>query len=202
MSLIQKLKKRAAESRPVRVAVIGAGKFGSMYLSQAPRTPGIHLVAVADLSPDRARASLTRVGWEASRFAATSLAQAAPEIPFMGEEQGGEEAGRARWVLDPIDGTINFARDSPLCAISLSLVVGGQPVLGIVDAPLLGERFIARQGEVGTGFFLVASGAARVVRDGATIARIGPGDSHQPNLAVGGRSKVRKAMFSATLMWG
>lgn len=76
MSLIQKLKARAAEGRPVRVAVIGAGKFGSMYLSQAPRTPGIHLVAVVDLSPDRARASLARVGWEASRFAATSLAQA------------------------------------------------------------------------------------------------------------------------------
>ena len=79
MSLIQKLKKRAAESRPVRVAVIGAGKFGSMYLSQAPRTPGIHLVAVADLSPDRARASLARVGWESPRFAATSLAQAAKD---------------------------------------------------------------------------------------------------------------------------
>ncbi|HEX8975455.1 MAG TPA: inositol monophosphatase family protein [Solirubrobacteraceae bacterium] len=77
----------------------------------------------------------------------TCLAQAAPEIPFMGEEQGGEGAARARWVLDPIDGTINFARDSPLCAISLSLVLDGQPVLGIVDAPLLGERFIARRGE-------------------------------------------------------
>ncbi len=77
MSLIKKLKARAAEGRPVRVAVIGAGKFGSMYLSQAPRTPGIHLVAVADLSPDRARASLTRVGWDLPRFAATSLAQAA-----------------------------------------------------------------------------------------------------------------------------
>jgi myo-inositol-1(or 4)-monophosphatase len=75
-----------------------------------------------------------------------SLAEAVPEIPFLGEEEGGVELGVARWVLDPIDGTINFARDSPLCAISLSLVIGGQPVLGIVDAPLLGERFIARQG--------------------------------------------------------
>ena len=56
MSLIQKLKARAAEGRPVRVAVIGGGKFGSMYLSQAPRTPGIHVVAVVDLSPDRAKA--------------------------------------------------------------------------------------------------------------------------------------------------
>ncbi|MFT3961735.1 NAD(P)H-dependent oxidoreductase [Propionivibrio sp.] len=77
MSLIQKLKARAEQGKPVRVAVIGAGKFGSMYLSQAPRTPGIHLVCVADLSPDRARASLTRVGWQADRFEAKSLQEAA-----------------------------------------------------------------------------------------------------------------------------
>ena len=49
-------------------------------------------------------------------------------------------------MLDPIDGTINFARQSPLCAISPSLLEAGDPVLGIVDAPLLGERFIARRG--------------------------------------------------------
>jgi myo-inositol-1(or 4)-monophosphatase len=76
-----------------------------------------------------------------------SLARATPEIPFLGEEEDRQEGiGAARWVLDPVDGTINFARDSPLCAISLSLVVEGQPVLGIVDAPLLGERFIGRRG--------------------------------------------------------
>jgi myo-inositol-1(or 4)-monophosphatase len=77
-----------------------------------------------------------------------SLSEAAPEIPFLGEEQGGDtDPGRARWVLDPIDGTINFARGSPLCTISLSLVRAGEPVLGIVDAPFLKERFIARQGQ-------------------------------------------------------
>jgi myo-inositol-1(or 4)-monophosphatase len=76
-----------------------------------------------------------------------ALATATPEIPFVGEEEDDRKGlGEACWVLDPIDGTINFARDSPLCAISLSLVFGGQPVLGIVDAPLLGERFIARRG--------------------------------------------------------
>ena len=52
------------------------------------------------------------------------LLAAVPEIPFLGEEEGGSLGGEeARWVLDPIDGTINFAKDSPLCAISLSLVV-------------------------------------------------------------------------------
>ncbi|MGZ5080823.1 MAG: NAD(P)H-dependent oxidoreductase [Usitatibacter sp.] len=65
--------KRGAEGRPVRVVMIGAGKFGSMYLSQARRTPGIQMLAVVDLAPDRARASLARVGWEAAKFGAKSL---------------------------------------------------------------------------------------------------------------------------------
>src|SRR3954471_18855340 len=77
MNLHRLLQARAAEARPVRVVLIGAGKFGSMYLSQARRTPGIHVLAVADLAPARARASLARVGWEADRFAASSLDDAA-----------------------------------------------------------------------------------------------------------------------------
>ena len=56
MNLYSKLQKRAAEGKPVRVGLIGAGKFGSMYLAQIPRTPGVHLVGIADLSPDTARA--------------------------------------------------------------------------------------------------------------------------------------------------
>jgi myo-inositol-1(or 4)-monophosphatase len=77
----------------------------------------------------------------------TSLVKATPAIPFLGEEHGCDgELCNTQWVLDPIDGTINFARDSPLCTISLSLLTDGQPVLGIVDAPLLRERFIARRG--------------------------------------------------------
>jgi len=90
----------------------------------------------------------TDVDFQIETAVKASLSQATPEIPFLGEEEdGAQELGAARWVLDPIDGTINFARDSPFCAVSLSLVIAGQPVLGIVDAPLLGERFIARQGK-------------------------------------------------------
>jgi predicted homoserine dehydrogenase-like protein len=73
MSLHRKLQQRAAENRPVRVGLIGAGKFGSMYLAQIPRTPGVHLVAVADLSPDAARANLARVGWDPAQTQAASL---------------------------------------------------------------------------------------------------------------------------------
>jgi myo-inositol-1(or 4)-monophosphatase len=48
--------------------------------------------------------------------------------------------------LDPIDGTINFSRASPLCGISLALIEGGRQALGIVDLPLLGERYVAGEG--------------------------------------------------------
>ncbi|MFZ3323017.1 MAG: hypothetical protein WA190_11645 [Usitatibacter sp.] len=72
MNLHRLLQARAAEKRPVRAVLVGAGKFGSMYLAQARRTPGLHVLAVADLAPDRARASLARVGWEPERFAAGS----------------------------------------------------------------------------------------------------------------------------------
>src|SRR3954454_13051982 len=77
MNLHSLLQARAAQARPVRVVLIGAGKFGSMYLSQARRTPGVHVLAVADLAPDRARGSLARVGWEPERYAAATLDEAA-----------------------------------------------------------------------------------------------------------------------------
>jgi predicted homoserine dehydrogenase-like protein len=76
MNLHRLLLKRAELQMPVRVALIGAGKFGSMFLSQARQTPGIHIVAVADLDTDRARMSLARVGWPAERYAAASIDEA------------------------------------------------------------------------------------------------------------------------------
>jgi predicted homoserine dehydrogenase-like protein len=77
MNLHRLLQARAAQGKPVRAVLIGAGKFGSMYLSQARRTPGLQILAVADLAPDRARASLARTGWEAGRYAARTLDEAA-----------------------------------------------------------------------------------------------------------------------------
>ena len=73
MSLYVGLQKRAAEGRPLRVGLIGAGKFGAMYLAQVPKTPGVHLTAIADLSPANAIANLQRVGWAPERFGAASL---------------------------------------------------------------------------------------------------------------------------------
>jgi len=73
MNLYSLLRQRADENRPVRVGLIGAGKFGSMFLSQAGRTPGLHVMGIADIAPDRARASLDRIGWSAEQYAAADF---------------------------------------------------------------------------------------------------------------------------------
>jgi len=79
MNLHAKLLQREADKRPIRIGLIGAGKFGSMYLAQIPRTPGVHLVGIADLSPDAARTNLARVGWNPDQINAASLDQATKE---------------------------------------------------------------------------------------------------------------------------
>ncbi|KOF54408.1 flagellar biosynthesis protein FlgA [Achromobacter sp. DMS1] len=76
MNLYRLLKQRESDNKPLRVALLGAGRIGSMFMSQVPRTPGIRLVGVADLAPDRARAALTRVGWPASALNAASTGEA------------------------------------------------------------------------------------------------------------------------------
>jgi predicted homoserine dehydrogenase-like protein len=76
MNLYSKLERRAAEGKPLRVGIIGAGKFGAMYIAQVPRTPGVHLAGIADLAPDNAKENLKRVGWEPGRYGASSLDEA------------------------------------------------------------------------------------------------------------------------------
>jgi predicted homoserine dehydrogenase-like protein len=76
MNLHSLLAARAAGGKPVRVGLIGAGKFGSMVLAQAQRIAGLHVVGVADLDVARARAALDRVGWPVERYGAPSLAEA------------------------------------------------------------------------------------------------------------------------------
>jgi predicted homoserine dehydrogenase-like protein len=73
MSLHRQLQALAAQGKPIRVGLIGAGKFGSMYLAQVPRTPGVHVVGIADLSPSNAKSNLVRVGWDAQAVAAPNL---------------------------------------------------------------------------------------------------------------------------------
>ena len=73
MNLHHLLNARAAAGKPVRVALIGAGKFGSMFLSQVPHTPGLEVPVIVDLDPDRAREACRTVGWDDARIAATTF---------------------------------------------------------------------------------------------------------------------------------
>ena len=77
MNLYSRLLER--KEKPLRIGVIGAGKFGAMYIAQVPKTPGVHLVGIADLAPDYAKANLQRVGWPAEAYAAASLDAALKE---------------------------------------------------------------------------------------------------------------------------
>lgn len=76
MNLSSMLAARNASGKPVRIGLIGAGKFGSMILSQAQHIEGFHIVGIADLDQTKARASLARVHWAADRYAATSMEDA------------------------------------------------------------------------------------------------------------------------------
>jgi len=77
MNLYAKLLQRRDD--PLRVGVIGAGKFGAMYIAQVPNTPGVHLAGIADLAPDNAKENLKRVGWAPERYGAVSLDAALKE---------------------------------------------------------------------------------------------------------------------------
>jgi len=114
MNLHRLLLQRAADNKPLRVGLIGAGKFGTMFLAQARRTPGIHVVAVADLDPVRARESLARTGWEKERTSARSL----------------DEAGKR--------GTTCVSQDSAAViasgAIDIAIDATGSPAAGIRHA--------------------------------------------------------------------
>ena len=101
MNLYSLLRKRLASGKPVRVGLIGAGKFGSMFLCQAPSTPGLEVAAIADLSPERAREACRAVGWDDSRIEATRFTDdamamiAASDIEVIVESTGHPPAGIA-----------------------------------------------------------------------------------------------------------
>ncbi len=148
MNLYAKLQARAADNQPIRIGVIGAGKFASMYLAQVPKTPGIHLVGIADLAPDQARANLARVGWQADQYSASSLDQAlAHGNTYVGDD----------WqalVKHPAIDILVEATGSPIAAVDhcLGAFANGKHVVNVTveaDAlcgPMLAQR--ARQAGV------------------------------------------------------
>jgi predicted homoserine dehydrogenase-like protein len=77
LNLHKMLLERQSQGRPVTVGVVGAGKFGTMFLAQARTTAGTHVVAVADLNPSRARSQLKMASWPEAQYGAASLDDAA-----------------------------------------------------------------------------------------------------------------------------
>src|SRR5437764_6527582 len=92
MNLHRLLQQRAETGRPVRVGLIGAGKFGSMFLSQVPTTPGLEIAVIADLDPERARATCRKVGWDAAHIARTRFVASGAEACGDPEVEGGVAA--------------------------------------------------------------------------------------------------------------
>ena len=142
MNLYAKLRERAAQGKPLRIGLIGAGKFAAMYLAQVPKTPGVHLVGVADLAPENARTNLERVGWKAERYAAASLdAAVASGLTHVGDDW-------ERLVSNPQIDIVVEATGNPIAAVDHALAAfrnGKHVVMVTVEAdafcgPLLALR--------------------------------------------------------------
>jgi myo-inositol-1(or 4)-monophosphatase len=105
------------------------------------RRPGI-------LTPKGDRDMASEVDYAIEQAIRRFLADATPEIGFLGEEEG-RTFGRSEellWVLDPVDGTVNFVHGIPLCAVSLGLVAGDRSIIGVIDMPFLNARYSAAEG--------------------------------------------------------
>src|SRR6266850_100742 len=134
MNLHKLLSERAAAGKPLRVGLIGAGKFGTMFLAQALRMPGLHLLGVADLAPARARENLARVGWPAERIAATSLGEAVDRgTTWVGDDALAAIANGKHIVMvnveaDALAGPL-LAQKARAAGLVYSLAYGDQPAL-------------------------------------------------------------------------
>src|ERR1700753_3030359 len=165
MNLHRLLNARLAAGKPVRVALIGAGKFGSMFLSQVPHTPGLEVPVIVDLDPGRAREACRTLGWDANRIAATSFVTDGAKaiggnvevvVEATGNPAGGIRHARAAIAAGKHIVMVNVEADvlaGPLLAeearkagVVYSLAYGDQPALTaeMVDwARATGFRVIA-----------------------------------------------------------
>ncbi|MBB3177129.1 histidinol-phosphatase [Variovorax sp. Sphag1AA] len=118
-------------------ALADAAAAHSMRLFRTP----LDIIAKADESP------VTRADREAEQAMRDILSAERPADGIFGEEHGLERVEAERvWVLDPIDGTRSFITGSPLWGTLIALVRGGRVELGMVDMPVLGERWIGQPG--------------------------------------------------------
>ncbi len=107
-----------------------------------PRFRNVDVETKGDGSP------VTEADREAERVIREVITEAFPEDAILGEEFGASEGSNARreWIIDPIDGTIAFARGIPLFTTLVALVVDGEPVVGVIDLPATGDRIAGARG--------------------------------------------------------
>jgi myo-inositol-1(or 4)-monophosphatase len=101
---------------------------------------------------DRHRDLLTIADSESERVIIDTIHERYPGHGILGEETGYDPRdGEYTWIIDPVDGTTNFARSFPFFAASVGLWHKGRPLLALVEAPVLRQRFMA---EAGSGAYL------------------------------------------------
>jgi predicted homoserine dehydrogenase-like protein len=189
MNLHAMLQQRAAQGKPLRVGVIGAGKFAAMYLAQVPKTPGIHLVGIADLAPANARANLERVGWAPESYSAPSLAVAlAQRRTHVGDDW------EALVALPDLDIIIE-ATGHPIAAVTHALAAfrhGKHVVMVTVEADAFCGPLLARRAaEAGVVYSLAYGDQPALICDlvdwartaGFTVVAAGRGHKWLPHFA-------------------
>lgn len=133
---------------------------------------------------------VTRFDVESEQLIRQLLAQHAPDIPIVGEEQGGVADERPTWFCDPIDGTTNFAHGHSYYAVSIGLMRAGVPLLGAVVAPSLHSEWY---GYVGGGAF--RNGAACSVTSTSTLSDALVGTGFSPVMRRLGHPEDNLAAF-------
>jgi histidinol-phosphatase len=113
-----------------RAGEIGLGYFGGSFEVR--------------LKPDRSPVTEADVAIEEA--IRTAIRERYPRDGVLGEEGGSEGAGHRRWIVDPIDGTKNFADGVQIWSNLIALAVDDRPVVGVVNFPALGERYEAAEG--------------------------------------------------------
>jgi predicted homoserine dehydrogenase-like protein len=189
MNLYAKLQAREAQGRPLRIGVIGAGKFAAMYLAQAPRTPGVHVVGIADLSPAGARANLERVGWRAESHAAASLDTALKERRTHLSED---------WqalVSHPMIDLVIEATGNPVAAVTHALAAfrnGKHVIMVTVEADAVcGPMLAKKAAEAGVVYSLAYGDQPAIICDlvdwaraaGFSVVAAGRGHKWLPHFA-------------------
>jgi myo-inositol-1(or 4)-monophosphatase len=126
----------------LRVAESVAHEAGRLLLDRVGRPVDVFKKGAADL--------VTQADRDSEALILDRLRSKFPDHAFLAEESGGDgprDRAVPLWVIDPLDGTTNFAHGLPIWSVSVACIVEGRPVVGVVLDPTRGECFTARRGD-------------------------------------------------------